>query len=214
MITVGCVKVGTKYGPEYVERLDSMLARHCPIEYRLICLTDDPKSVDVMTIDVSGYGLTGWWAKMTLFDPKLRGRGPWLYFDLDTVICGDIAPLALWTGEFGICENFTRLAGHPTWPCRYGSCVMAFAQGFGQGVFDRFMADRDALMEKAGKFGDQIVIEWLKPDARILQADMPDLFKSYRDLDDTGPGKSSVICFGGRHGPNNSEYEWVRNAWR
>src|SRR3546814_12241945 len=53
-----------------------------------------------------------------------------VYLDLDTVVAGDLAPLAGWdAGPFGLCANFTRLAGHSAWPCRYGSCVMSLAEG-------------------------------------------------------------------------------------
>src|SRR3546814_6635115 len=75
------------------------------------------------------------WGKMALFSTALRGAGRWVYLDLDTVVAGDLAPLAGWdAGPFGLCANFTRLAGHSAWPCRYGSCVMSLAEGWGDSV--------------------------------------------------------------------------------
>ena len=35
-----CMKWGTKYGPEYVNRLYSMVRRHLNGDFRFICLTD------------------------------------------------------------------------------------------------------------------------------------------------------------------------------
>ena len=36
-VTVLCVKFGTKYGPNYVERLRNMVARHMTIPYEFAC---------------------------------------------------------------------------------------------------------------------------------------------------------------------------------
>jgi hypothetical protein len=40
MLNVVCMKWGDKYGPEYVNKLYSMVRRHLHKEYRFICLTD------------------------------------------------------------------------------------------------------------------------------------------------------------------------------
>ena len=37
-----CMKWGTKYGPEYVNRLASMVRRNTTIPCRFVCMTDDP----------------------------------------------------------------------------------------------------------------------------------------------------------------------------
>ena len=41
MATILCMKWGTKYGPEYVNRLHSMVRRHLTIPHRFVCLTDN-----------------------------------------------------------------------------------------------------------------------------------------------------------------------------
>ncbi|MGI9153122.1 MAG: glycosyltransferase, partial [Rubrivivax sp.] len=35
-----CMKWGTKYGPEYVNRLYAMVARHLREDFEFVCLTD------------------------------------------------------------------------------------------------------------------------------------------------------------------------------
>jgi len=35
-----CMKWGTKYGPEYVNRLYGMVRRHLKGDFRFVCLTD------------------------------------------------------------------------------------------------------------------------------------------------------------------------------
>ena len=44
--TVICLKWGTRYGPEYVNRLYSMVKRHTERDLRFICITDDPSGIE------------------------------------------------------------------------------------------------------------------------------------------------------------------------
>ena len=36
-----CMKWGTKYGPEYINRLYAMVRRHLQGDFRFVCLTDN-----------------------------------------------------------------------------------------------------------------------------------------------------------------------------
>lgn len=224
MINFICVRTGTAYGIEYVQILRNMIARHCPIPFTLTCLTDQPDQVPGVTfVDVSALGLTGWWAKMAVFDPALRRAarpdceqtGRTIYLDLDTVIVGDLTPLVLWGGEFGICENFTRKAGHPSWPCRYGSCVMSLAPGWGAQVYTEFMENRQEYMTRAGKYGDQHAIERIAPHAEYLQDELPaGFFVGRRAFTESQPVGASLMIFAGPHKPHNTKIKWLRETWK
>ena len=50
--TVICMKWGTRYGPDYVNRLYSMVQRHTKRPTRLVCYTDDPAGLDRGVEDV------------------------------------------------------------------------------------------------------------------------------------------------------------------
>ncbi len=227
MLTVACVLTGEKYPVGDVARLQAMVARHLDRLHDFICLTDrsDIAAGDwpagVRRVDISGLDLAGWWGKMALFDPGIRGVGRTIYLDLDTVVVGDLAPLAEWGGRsgsaFGICENFTQLAGHATWPCRFGSCAMSFAPGWGARVWEDFAADRDEIMAACPR-GDQQAIEFLVPGGEFLQDDLPaGFFLHYRDLKTHWahpPPAASVVVFGGSHNPENYGPPWSRAAWR
>ena len=206
MTTIYCVRVGLKYGPHYVERLRNMVRRYT--DAPIVCLTDQPDSIEgVEMVQVTG---TGWWAKMHLFNPAIRGKG--VYFDLDTVLCGDIAPLLDYDGPFAICANFTK-AVTKSYPCRYGSCVMAFPEGFGQDIFDAFMADHDEIVAHCPK-GDQQAIERLYPDAVYLQDVMPPgFFVGYRHFGKQPPAGASVLIFAGNKKPHNTPYRWIKELW-
>ncbi len=216
MITVACVRTGTKYPIEHVEILRNMVARHLPGEYRFVCFTNMDDEIDgVENVHIDR--LPRWWGKMALFIPAARGHDQrCLYLDLDTVIVGDLTPFAEYDGPFAICENFTRLAGNTDWPCRYGSCAMSFPAGWGQDLFDTFWKDSVQWMRDCPK-GDQEAIEKLHPDAVFLQDVLPDgFFLNKRDLDDHPEGPppgTAVVTFGGKVQTASSDVPWIKSAW-
>lgn len=217
---VACVRTGTKYSVDYVARLRAAVDRHLPVDHRFVCLTDRPYEVSrvgIDAVDISLYGLPGWWGKMTLFQKGWRIGETVLYLDLDTVVVGSLFPLAALTLDFGICASFTRAAGIMTWPCKYGSCVMVIGSTVGSHVWDMFTYDRDAWMETYRKTGDQHLIENAMPDATLLQEVLPaGFFLGYRDLpkhEAEPPLGCSIVVFAGSHKPDNCQVPWVRSAW-
>lgn len=216
---VACVRTGTKYGVEYVTRLHAAVSRHLPVDHRFVCLTDQPSELGTLceTVDISLYGLPGWWGKMALFQTKWRANETVLYLDLDTVVVGSLFPLAALAVDFGICASFTRAAGLTSWPCKYGSCAMVISPTVGSHVWDMFMYDREVWMEKYKRTGDQHLIEIAFPDATLLQEALPaGFFLGYRDLhkhEAEPPLGCSVVVFAGSHKPANCRIPWVRTAW-
>lgn len=192
-----------------------MLARHLASPHRFVVLTDRPEDLPGYETILVPATLPGWWAKMALFEKRWRAGERVLYFDLDTVICGDLAPLADLQIDFGICANFTRAAGHPTWPCRYGSCVMTIGPELGEGAWNEFQASAGDTMERIGGYGDQMAIEELIPEAELLQGLLPkDYFVHYRKLTDVKPEGCALVIFGGSSKPSNCTVPWARDAWK
>lgn len=212
---VACVRTGNKYPVDYVYKLRDMIARHLPIPHLFVCKTDRPDDLnDLVVVDISKYRLFGWWGKMTLFHPVWRKGERVLYFDLDSVICGDLTPLAhLWI-DFGICANFTRAAGNLNWPCQYGSCVMSIGPDKLDRIWDKFNSNSMQLMNKAGIYGDQKVIEELVPSAILLQDVLPNgFFLGYRNLTNKKPEQTSVVVFAGNRKPHNCNTDWIKSEW-
>jgi hypothetical protein len=211
------VRTGTKYGPEYVERLAAGVNRHLRLTGCRL-LTDQPERfTGVHRVDVSDYGLGGWWAKMLLFRPDIRGPGPSLYLDLDTIALGDLSPLEAITHRFSVCGSFAREFGNPNWPCCYGSCVMTFGDGhWGGEIWDQFCRNRRWLMGLP--HGDQQAIEALLPGVDRLQELLPSgFFMNYRELPahPAGPRPdASLLIFGGANKPHTARERWVLDAWR
>lgn len=215
---VACVRTGTRYPVGYVYKLQAMVKRHMPMKHEFICLTDRAYQLDnhygVKAIPINRFELGGWWGKMVLFMEGWRYPDRVLYFDLDTVICGDLSPLMDLPIDFGICANFTRAAGIKNWPCRYGSCVMTFGPEFDGKIWSEFWKDRRAIMARAGHYGDQKAIEELIPNATLLQDVLPHgYFLGYRDLKAEKPPGCSVVVFAGNSKPHNCTEKWIKDEW-
>ena len=226
MLSIACVWNGTKYSADYVEKLRAMVRRNLRTEHRFVCITDrrelPPVLGDMTHVGPCGAdtGLPGWWAKMKLLSPDDRDPvDPTIYFDLDTVIVGDLDPLVRAAYEIrgiGICANFTRASGHPTWPCAYGSCIMTFAPGWGAKYARIFHDAMDSIMASCPR-GDQQAIERIvhADDVTILQSVLPNGYiLGRRDLNETRPDGTSIVVFGGSKRPHNCTIPWVKSEWR
>ena len=93
-----CMKWGTKYGPEYVNRLYHMVQRNLTLPFTMVCLTDDARGLDsaiqchpIPELKLpQGLPERGW-KKLTTFSPNLYGlKGTALFLDIDIVIIDNI----------------------------------------------------------------------------------------------------------------------------
>jgi len=183
---VTCVKVGRLYGPDYVNRLASMVARHTTRPARFLCLTDDPTGLECESVPIDT-DLPGWWAKLILFKPHPRLIGErTVFLDLDTIIVGTMDFLLDYAGDFAILRDFYR---HDGW----GSAIMSIAPGFGQQVWSGF--DRKRMAHHAGDQG------WIREQvdfADLWQDVAPGKIVSYKvDVQPHGVNGASVVCFHG-----------------
>ncbi|GAA5508044.1 hypothetical protein [Novipirellula caenicola] len=98
-----CIKWGTKYGSEYVNRLLHGIKKHLNLPFRFLCLTENSEGIDpqveihplpVTPFDENAFdarkgGET--WRKVGLFQPGLAGlEGDTLFLDLDVVLTGPL----------------------------------------------------------------------------------------------------------------------------
>ena len=138
-ITVLCVRFGTRYGREYVERLRNMIARHITIPYEFVCLTDDQHPIEGVRsiVQPNANYARGWWHKVHMFDSSLPLAGRILYFDLDVVIHQNIDKLAgFCVNDFVGIHDFNRKF-HAAW--KYlNSSVLAWNHGTQNYIWDQF----------------------------------------------------------------------------
>jgi hypothetical protein len=170
-LIVACVRTGTRYDFGYVTQLRNVVAQHLKRPCTVVCLTDQPeRCTGVAFVDITAIGLQGQWGKMALFEPMWRDRSKVIFLELDTVIVGDLAPLADVPGEFAICENVARK------PCKYNSSVMVLGSGMGNFIWHGFERRRDLLLMDHARSGPSACIEELYPSAPLLQKILPQHF--------------------------------------
>lgn len=139
-----CMKWGSKYPADYVNRLHAMVARHLAGPFRFVCLTDDPGGVapgveclPIPHVDDDRPGRDGGWRKLASLDAPLHDlRGTALFLDLDVVILGDLEPFFTRPGTVLIARDPSRPVGN--------SSVYRFAVGAHGSVVDAYRADREA----------------------------------------------------------------------
>ncbi|MET0517798.1 MAG: glycosyltransferase [Burkholderiaceae bacterium] len=146
-----CMKWGTKYGPEYVNRLYAMVRRHLRGDFRFVCLTDNGAGVraEVECLPIPPLELPpgspdrGWY-KLTTFSTDLADlhglKGTALFLDLDVVIVDDITPFFEVPGEFLIIHDWKR-----PWRITGNSSVYRFEIGKYADVLSKFRREFDTI---------------------------------------------------------------------
>ena len=202
-ILVVCVKVGTKYGSEYVNRLAAGVAKHITLPHRFLCLTDNRIGLDCDAAPIAT-GLPGWWSKLILFrpHPSLAGHRV-VFMDLDTVLVGDCNFLLEYDGPFAILQDFYRAKG-------YGSAIMSIAPKFGAAIWYNF---KPTIMQQY--HGDQDWIQVQVDKADRWQVMHPNKIVSYkvhcmhREL----PADARLVCFHGEPRPHEVMDPWMQQHW-
>lgn len=150
-----CMKWGTKYESDYVNRLYAMVRRHLSGEFSFVCLTDDPSGVrpevrclpiPPLALDVTPGQRDGAWKKLTTFEADLHGlRGTALFLDLDVVVVGALDAFFDLPGPFRIIHDYRR-------PWQRGritgnSSVYRFELGAHADVLAHFCAEASTLQK-------------------------------------------------------------------
>jgi hypothetical protein len=148
-----CMKWGTKYGPEYVNRLYAMARRHLSGDFNFVCLTDDAKGIrsevqcfpiPPLALELAPGQVDRAWKKLTTFEENLYGlHGRALFIDLDVVIVGSLDAFFEHPGEFLIIHDYAR-----PWRRRRitgNSSVYRFEIGAHPDVLAHFRENMDAV---------------------------------------------------------------------
>lgn len=152
MATFLCMKWGTKYGPEYVNRLHSMVQRHMSGPFRFVCLTDNRDGLDagieafpIPSLRLPPGSPERGWTKLVSFSPELTApggpqlSGPILFLDIDIVIVGALDDFFRHPGEFLIMRERKRFR------IQGNSSVYRWTAGAHTEVLDYFRANLDAV---------------------------------------------------------------------
>ena len=70
MLNVLCLKYGTKYSADYVNKLYNMTQRHLTVPHRFVCFTEDSTGlnpdIEIQSLPYDS-SIKGWWWKTYLF---------------------------------------------------------------------------------------------------------------------------------------------------
>lgn len=143
-----CMKWGTKYGPEYVNRLYAMVRRNLSGTFRFVCLTDNAKGLrsEIESFPIPPLELPDGlpergWTKLATFSENLHGlRGTALFLDVDVVITGRLDDFFEVPGEFLIIHDYKR-----PWRITGNSSVYRFEIGAHPDVLAYFRANFDTI---------------------------------------------------------------------
>jgi hypothetical protein len=199
-ITIACVyKTGGDFTREYVTRLRDGVAENVKsTPYRFVCLTDDP--VPGVDCEPLVHGNRGWWAKLELF----RFTEPTVYFDLDTIIRGEIDDIVSYPHKFTALMDFYRGG--------FASGFMAWSGDYR--YLNRKMTRLDTAEYERhhNKWGDQGYIRDRLHGLPALTGDLfPGRFVSYKQqmkLHGGIPKSASVLCFHGRPRPTTINWSY------
>ncbi len=144
---VVCMKWGTRYGPEWVNRLYGMVSRSTTWDVRFVCFTDDATGIrgevecqPLPEVRFDAGRIGKYWPKLGLMQEGLGGlQGMTLFLDLDLVIIDSIDAFFEHRGRFLIVREWKD--PH----LGYGnSSVLRFFIGMEKAVLDRFYATPEA----------------------------------------------------------------------
>lgn len=212
--TFVCIRWGSIYGPDYVNKLYAMLARATSRPMRLVCYTEDAAGIrpEVETyplppIDLPKTHVWKSWRKVSLWGPELEGvTGRALFTDLDVVITGSVDAFFDFEPEadFVVAENWTQ-PGEGIG----NTSVYRFDVGSKRAIWDGFMKDPAGTI--AGHPNSQTYISrmigpskrywpapWCVSFKHSLIPSWPLNFVTTPKL----PGDARIICFTGRPNPD------------
>lgn len=210
MLKIVCVNAGNYLGQgaEYVAILHDMVSRNLPVgtKFEFICFTDNFSEITDLGVSTRLLhpGLRGWWNKLALFKEGTFALDDRIvFFDLDTVITGDLGDIIKYDGSFAILRDFYRPQG-------LGSGVMAWRGDWGAHIWREY--EKAGYPDIAG--GDQAWIEQhvLRPD--ILQELFPGQLVSYKvNAHSFIPQGARVVAFHGEPRPHHCD-GWVEQFWK
>lgn len=146
-----CMKWGTLYGAEYVNRLHSMVKRNLTLDFKMVCFTDDENGIisevdcyPIPEINVPGNLPERMWKKLTTLKGDLYGlKGIALFLDLDVVIVDNIDCFFEVEGDFRIIKDYNK-----QWRITGNSSVYRFEIGQYPYVFDYFTENFNTIKKE------------------------------------------------------------------
>jgi len=223
--TIICMKWGTRYGPEYVNRLLAGVLRHTKMPVRFICFTDDgtglhPK-VEVMPLPhisiperVASFKP---WPKLSVWQsPLFDITGDVLFLDIDLIITGPLDDFFTYhPGEYCVIENWTQMGQGIG-----NTSVFRFPVGKYAEIYNQFMADPERILKEYRV--EQHYISAMIPEQKFWPASwcvsfkhslLPSFPMNWFKTPEL-PSDARIIAFTGKPDPDEAaEGRWPVKSW-
>lgn len=232
-ITIACVlKTGGKvYNSTYVNNLAAGVKRNITIPYEFVCLTDIPTNYSTIDRNVVHRviplinSFPNWWSKIELFRENIFTTNTVVYFDLDTLIIGNIDYLQSFNENFGALLDFNAFnTPNLLSKTSIGSGVMCWSNNYPTKLYNIFIQDSKKYMDYMSG-GDQQFIENIIGLSNIyfLQDEFPKEIISYKvhtpyrhkPYDESIVSKlnPSIVCFHGSPRIHDVDNDFVKKHW-
>lgn len=218
-----CLKWGSKYSAEYVNKLASMIRKNDPRDIPIYCYTDDPVGIDpsinILLIDPN-LDLEAWWFKLPLLaHAELEKYNKKILFDLDIIIHGDLRKLdSIPCNGLTVCKSYWKdpsiLIDTRERNTLYNSSVMMWTDA--TSIYNHFNVDPNRYMVIY-----KGIDRFLWHEGMSVSVLPEGLIYSYRkgaSLSDNEPGKfrkDYLICLFHQY-PKQTDIdnEWVSILWQ
>ena len=212
MQTIICMKWGSRYGPEYVNKLYKSIKKHTKKTTKVYCLTDNSKNIDqkiickpLPKISLPEAISNTPWRKMSLWQyPLYDLKGDVLFLDLDLVITGDLDRFFDFRpGHYCVIENWTQIGRN----IGNTSCFR-FPVGKYNSIFEKFEKNPAKYWKKyhieqmylSKQIKDQVFwpVDWCKSFKHDLLPNWP--FRIWQPA--KLPKETSIVAFTGKPDPD------------
>jgi len=216
MIHAICIKWGHKFSNDYVNKLFRGIIHNTSKSFIFSCFTDNAQGFDEnINAPPLPMNVGTWFNKISLYNEELySGKNQIFFFDLDTVITGNLDEIFEYRGDFMILRDFYRAKG-------YGSGLMSWRPPAVNHMWTAYTQGTTC------PGGDQGWSEIHYPNADIWQEQYPEQIISYKiHIRDGGrqrvhnftqhPGtleSSRIVCFHGKPMPHDVHEPWMEKHW-
>jgi hypothetical protein len=204
-----CLKWGTLYGPDYVNKLFCAVRRNITIPFTFHCFTecsqDIHPNVVIHNLPHTLPGV-GWWQKLYLFSEDAPLEGRVLYIDLDTLITGNIDEIVLYNKGFICLRDLFLARMNPKYKDKFGfakdavgSGVLSWEAGKHTQIWKTFIKNPQKAIKSLQPHGDQKWIQKVEPDRTYWQDILPGQIVSFKvHCRQHLPKNARVVCYHGK----------------
>lgn len=215
-----CMKWGTKYSSEYVNKLYRGIHTNTQHKFNFYCITDDNTGLDVAIKPIKlETQFTGWMKKSMLFDDKIlnqittNAHSVLCFIDLDMIIYNNIDFLFDYNGNFCLmktddiqCESSIN---------GYNSSIVIWKRGFGKEIYNVMERYETLLTKQIVRFDHYL--EFIIKHSDFIQ----DVFKgkildynTYCKGKDELPSTGAIIAFPRSPKPHECNESWISKYWK